>query len=142
MSALLSPSPLAIPFRDTLRLPKRSLLSPETRLAAPHERIIPVPLLIRQHSLYRRPWHFLPSLRFTASVKPSTPLYFSLIGQHDISKRSSSLPPIFLFPAFLIPFHQRHPLRMETNDNRYLPSIIDGNQLQSMETNPSCLSFF
>src|SRR5208282_1916265 len=45
-------------------------------------------------------------------------------------------------PSFLIPFHRRHPLRMETNDNRYLPSIIDGNQLQSMETNPSRLSFF
>src|SRR5271154_5239673 len=46
---------LAIPFRDTLRLPKRSLLSPKTRLEAPHQRITTVPLLIRQHTPFPTP---------------------------------------------------------------------------------------
>src|SRR5271170_5169893 len=101
------------------------------------------PCQLDNSSLYRRLGTFLAtSFPFTASVKPSTSLYFSLIGQHGISKHSLSLPPIFLFPAFLIPVHRRHPLRMETNDNRYLPSIIDGNQLQSMETNPPGCQFF
>src|SRR5271170_1551779 len=97
VSALLSPSPLAIPFRDTLRLPKRSLLSPETRLAAPHERIIPVPLLIHQHSLYRRPWHFPCHLLFTYVVNEATYSSFLFFPYDEPD------PPVFVaFPLFLV----------------------------------------
>src|SRR5271170_134879 len=99
-------------------------------------------LLTRQFLPLSTPCHFIchPSV-----YGVSRAIHFALFLLDGLArhlKHSSSLPPIFLSPLFLISFHQRHSLRMETNDKRYLPSIIDGNQLQSMETNPSRLSFF
>jgi len=58
------------------------------------------------------------SISFTASVKPSAPLYFSLIGQPARHlKRSSSLHPIVLFPSFLV---------------SRTPSVENGNQRFSL----------
>src|SRR5271170_2924938 len=81
-SVLFSSSPLETSFWDTPRLPKHALLSPEARFAAPtagetlhlrNQLLNPTyPPLSTPLAL------LLPPLHFTAFVKPTTPLSFSL----------------------------------------------------------------
>jgi hypothetical protein len=52
----------------------------------------------RHSSLYRRPWHFLPPLCFTASVMPTTPLF--LLSTTEPISESSSIFSLFRIATF------------------------------------------
>ena len=94
------------------------------------------PCQLDNSSLYRRLGTFLAtSFPFTASVKPSTSLYFSLIGQHDISKHfvvsPSDLPlSCFSHSLSLAPSVENGNQRQSifTKYNRWKPTTVDGNQ--------------